>query len=73
VDVGGRARGNAGSEQTLVTVDLVDEDGGTKVVLVHSGFTTGEARDLHTGGWTGCLDNLARRVFADGAHGGGAE
>jgi uncharacterized protein YndB with AHSA1/START domain len=61
-----------GSARTLVTVDFVEEDGGTKVVLVHSGFESEHARDLHTGGWTGCLDNLARRVFPAESREGGA-
>jgi glutathione S-transferase len=52
-----------GSEDTLVTVDFIEEGGGTKVVVVHSGFGGDGARDLHAEGWTGCLDNLTRRVF----------
>jgi uncharacterized protein YndB with AHSA1/START domain len=56
-----------GSEGTLVTVDFTEEGDGTKVVVVHSGFGGERARDLHVEGWTGCLDNLARRVFP-GAH-----
>ena len=36
-----------GSEQTLVTVDFVEEGAWTKVVLVHSGFGSEHARDLH--------------------------
>jgi glutathione S-transferase len=59
-----------GSEQTLVTVDFVEEDGGTRVVLVHSGFSTEDARELHAGGWAGCLDKLAGRVFEDAREGG---
>jgi uncharacterized protein YndB with AHSA1/START domain len=60
-------------EQTLVTVDFSEADGGgTKVVLVHSGFGSEHARDLHRDGWSGCLDNLARREFPGPSGDGGA-
>ena len=53
-----------GSEDTLVTVEFNEDDGGTEIVLTHSGFATPELRDQHTHGWIGCLDNLQSRVFA---------
>jgi uncharacterized protein YndB with AHSA1/START domain len=52
-----------GSERTLVVVDFVADGDGTLVVLTHRGFADEHIRDLHVGGWTGCLDNLERRVF----------
>jgi uncharacterized protein YndB with AHSA1/START domain len=52
-----------GSAGTLVTVDFHDEGLRTRVVLVHERFATDSARDLHAGGWTGCLDNLEGRVL----------
>jgi uncharacterized protein YndB with AHSA1/START domain len=61
-----------GSEQTLVTVDFVEEGAWTTVVLVHSGFGSAQARDLHGEGWTGCLDKLARQVFPGDPPEGGA-
>jgi uncharacterized protein YndB with AHSA1/START domain len=31
-----------------------------------TGFPDEHDRDMHADGWCGCLDNLARRLFADG-------
>jgi uncharacterized protein YndB with AHSA1/START domain len=53
-----------GSEGTRVVVEFVEEDEGTEVVLTHSGFADDRIRDLHAGGWSGCLDNLEREVLA---------
>ena len=52
-----------GSADTLVTVEFHAEGSRTRVTVVHEGFATEGARDLHTGGWTGCLDNLDARVL----------
>jgi uncharacterized protein YndB with AHSA1/START domain len=52
-----------GSEDTLVVVDFVEDGDGTEVVLTHRGFADERIRDLHAGGWSGCLDNLEREVF----------
>ena len=52
-----------GSAGTLVTVVFHAEGERTRVVLTHDRFATDRARDLHIEGWTGCLDNLERRVF----------
>ncbi len=54
-----------GSAGTLVTVEFAEDDGRTTVTVVHTGFATDRARDLHEGGWGGCLDSLGRRVFPD--------
>ena len=54
-----------GSAGTLVTVEFAEDDGRTTVTVVHTGFATEQARDLHEGGWGGCLDSLGRRVFPD--------
>ena len=54
-----------GSAGTLVTVEFAEDDGRTTVTVVHTGFATEQARDLHKGGWGGCLDSLGRRVFPD--------
>ena len=52
--------------ETLVTVEFVAEEEGTRVELVQTGFPDERDRDMHADGWGGCLDNLARRVFSDG-------
>lgn len=52
-----------GSAGTLVTVEFHDEGSHTRVVLTHERFATDAARDLHAGGWAGCLDNLEGRVL----------
>lgn len=49
---------------TLVTVEFHDTpEGGTNVVLTHSGFADDRQRDLHREGWDACLANLVRRVL----------
>jgi uncharacterized protein YndB with AHSA1/START domain len=53
-----------GSARTLVTVEFHAEGERTRVVLTHDGFATDAAREMHAGGWTGCLDNLERRVLS---------
>ena len=52
---------------SVVSVDFVEQDGQTTVVLVHSGLTGEESRDRHAHGWTACLDNLGGRVLASAA------
>ena len=48
---------------SLVTVEFHAQEGGTTVVLEHSGLTTEQSRTGHESGWIGTLDNLARRIF----------
>jgi len=47
-----------GTGETLVTVDLIDIEGGTEVRIHHSGFPNLDERDIHTQGWNSALDNL---------------
>jgi uncharacterized protein YndB with AHSA1/START domain len=47
---------------SVVTVQLVERDGGTEVTLTHEQFSTAHARDRHALGWKGCLQNLAARL-----------
>jgi uncharacterized protein YndB with AHSA1/START domain len=54
----------AGSENTLVVVDFVEDGDGTLVKVTHSGFATEELRDLHVHGWQGVLAKLERSVFS---------
>jgi uncharacterized protein YndB with AHSA1/START domain len=49
-------------QETLVTVELRDKDGGTELVLTHERFATQESADMHAQGWRGCLENLAFRI-----------
>jgi uncharacterized protein YndB with AHSA1/START domain len=49
-----------GSDNSLVTVEFEEADGGTQVSLTHSGFSDAEIRDLHTHGWEAVLANLER-------------
>ena len=44
--------------ETVVTVEFVEVDGGTRVELTHEGFPTAEARSGHEEGWTACLERL---------------
>jgi uncharacterized protein YndB with AHSA1/START domain len=44
--------------ETLVTVEFIDRDGATEVVLRHEGFPSTEAREGHDQGWASCLDKL---------------
>ena len=48
---------NAGTE-TLVTVEFLDRDGATELVLTHERFPNETMRDKHQHGWTGVLESL---------------
>jgi glutathione S-transferase len=52
-----------GSAETTVTVAFSADGTGTEVVLTHSGLADEADRANHTQGWTGCLNNLERRVL----------
>jgi uncharacterized protein YndB with AHSA1/START domain len=52
---------NAGAE-TQVTVEFLDNDGATELVLTHERFPTRTMRDKHEHGWTGVLESLAAFV-----------
>lgn len=47
---------------SVVTLDFAEVDGGTDVTLTHVKFPSEEARDNHTGGWTGILEALAANL-----------
>jgi uncharacterized protein YndB with AHSA1/START domain len=51
------------SAGSIVTVDFEEDDGRTKVTLLHRGLGTDESRGQHEHGWNACLDNLERRVL----------
>jgi uncharacterized protein YndB with AHSA1/START domain len=44
-------------ETTVVTIDFLDKDGGTEVVLTHQRLPP-ERRDAHRGGWASILGKL---------------
>lgn len=44
--------------ETLVTVEFHECEGATEVVLTHSLFPGAAERDMHLGGWQGCLNRL---------------
>jgi uncharacterized protein YndB with AHSA1/START domain len=59
-----------GDQPTLVTVELHDEDGATRLVLLHERLSP-DARASHEGGWSAILDRLASVLTADGHTEGG--
>ncbi|MCG3117731.1 MAG: SRPBCC domain-containing protein [Candidatus Manganitrophus sp. SA1] len=48
------------SQETEVTIELKEKDGGTELTLTHARFANTESRDKHQHGWNGCLENLSR-------------
>lgn len=44
--------------QTRITIELHQEEGGTRVVMHHEGFEAAESRDRHQEGWTSTLERL---------------
>ena len=47
---------------TLVSVEFIERDTQTEVVLTQEGLTTEQDRAGHRHGWVGCLDKLAAIV-----------
>lgn len=48
----------APGEQSTVTLRLHEENGGTRLELVHEGFASVESANGHNHGWNGVLDKL---------------
>lgn len=48
------------SDETVVTVELEELDGSTRVILTHERFPSVEAKDGHELGWASSLDQLER-------------
>lgn len=46
-------------QQTVVTLDFLDQGSTTEVVLTHEGLSTPEMRAMVEGGWPSLLDALA--------------
>jgi uncharacterized protein YndB with AHSA1/START domain len=55
--------GNPGPE-TLVTVTLTERDGKTAMNFRQTGFSSGDSRDGHAGGWTECFELLDELLSA---------
>jgi uncharacterized protein YndB with AHSA1/START domain len=55
--------GHAGHVST-VTVEFLEDDEQTTVVLEHSDLPSQESRESHGHGWSGCLEMLQARIFA---------
>lgn len=47
--------------ETVVSVDFLEGDGGTEIVLRHEGFPAPRQCDRHLGGWTSGLEAVALR------------
>ncbi|MGO1121152.1 SRPBCC family protein [Rhodovibrionaceae bacterium A322] len=56
--------GSGPRDETQVTMELEEEDGGTRFTLTHRRFADSHIRDLHNKGWGPCLDHLGRLVEA---------
>jgi uncharacterized protein YndB with AHSA1/START domain len=48
--------------ESLVTVLLKPDDGGTLLTVIHERLPDEEARAGHEGGWNGALDKLEKLV-----------
>jgi len=46
------------NRETLVTVELEEVVGGTKMTFTQTNFATASSRDGHAGGWNGAFENL---------------
>jgi uncharacterized protein YndB with AHSA1/START domain len=51
--------------ETVVTVELTPENGGTRVRLSHGGFPDEESRDRHRDAWPMVLAQLDQRMTAE--------
>lgn len=48
--------------ESLVTYELTEVEGGTKLVLTHTKLPDREQVESHSEGWAGCLENLAAEL-----------
>jgi uncharacterized protein YndB with AHSA1/START domain len=51
--------------ETVVTVELTAENGGTRLRLTHAGFPDEESRDRHRDAWPMVLAHLEQRMTAE--------
>lgn len=54
--------GDPNEPETLVTVEFLEHNGFTDVLLRHELFAEATQRDKHAEGWLGCLDGLERLI-----------
>jgi uncharacterized protein YndB with AHSA1/START domain len=56
--------GWAGPErhESIVTVEFMEKDGGTELVLTHERLLDADSVQRHSHGWIGCLVNLEARI-----------
>jgi hypothetical protein len=48
--------------ESVVTIELAETPGGTRLELTQAGFESERARDLHGEGWSSCLDCLEQAL-----------
>lgn len=51
-----------GGALTQVTVEFLDHNDGTEIVLTHENFESEADRDEHALGWGGCIDTLVMEL-----------
>jgi uncharacterized protein YndB with AHSA1/START domain len=56
----------ARGHETIVTIELFETPGGTRLELTHGTFENEDSRDRHRHGWSGCFDCL-EQALAEGA------
>ena len=49
-------------KESVVLIELVEQEGKTELTLTHDGLPTEEMAESHRGGWTGFLDELGPRL-----------
>ncbi len=55
--------------ETLVEVELLEQDGGTDMRMTHSGFPAAAARDSHLQGWSSTVNRLSDALDPQGSAG----
>jgi uncharacterized protein YndB with AHSA1/START domain len=51
--------------ETVVTIELFEAPGGTRLELTQELFESEDSRDRHQQGWSSCLDCLERALAED--------
>lgn len=54
----------AGSEDTVVAIDFLEDGDGTLVKQTHTGLASDEIKGMHAHGWESVLANLESNVFS---------
>jgi len=53
----------ARGHETVVTIELFETPGGTRLELTHEPFQTDDSRQRHRHGWSSCLDCLEQALL----------